>query len=301
MVSCKKDEPAGSNIVIRDRQVVYDENILEIEDYLQSNYIEVDANLNFTIAPLDAMHTTSILQNSQYPVQFIEVKNDVRRTNFTDGASNDVVDYKLYYIILNEGGGVHPTQVDSVFTAYKGWDLENEIFDQNDQGIWFTYPQTTAIDPVSISGYRQILSKIKTEASSTLNTNGTVTHNDFGNVIVFVPSGLGYFSGTVGGKSYNPIVFQIKLFNRKENDHDRDRVKSNNEDVNGDGDFYNDDTDGDKLPNFLDPDDDGDGVITKTEIIQTNDGNGNITYYSFDNIPFCNGGSIKKHIDNSCQ
>jgi FKBP-type peptidyl-prolyl cis-trans isomerase FkpA len=299
VISCKKDDSTSSEIVLRDRQEVYDENIIEIESYLQSNYLELDADLNATVKEIDGSQT-SIWDDATYPLQSMIVKNDVRTSNFTDGVSTDVVDYKLYYVILNEGGGVNPAQVDSVFTAYKGWDFESKTFDQNNQGIWFTYPQTTQFDPLSISGYRQVLSKIKTEASSTLNGNGTTTHTDYGNVLVFIPSGLAYFNSSISGKSYNPIAFQIKLFSRKQNDHDRDRIKSNNEDLNGDNDYYNDDSDGDKIPNFLDIDDDGDGIVTKAEIIETNDGNGNITYYSFDNIPFCNPGSIKKHLDASC-
>ncbi|VXB61009.1 conserved hypothetical protein [Flavobacterium sp. 9AF] len=300
LVSCKKDDGADTTFSLRDRQEVYNEDIAEIEAYLQENYLVVDVNLNASVKEIDNGQT-SIWNNTTYPLQSMIVKNDVRVSSYITGVSTDVVEYKLYYIILNEGGGAYPTQVDSVFTAYKGWDLENEVFDQNNQGMWFTYPQTTAFDPVSISGYRQVLTKIKTEASSALNSNGTLTHNDYGNVLVFIPSGLGYFSGSnINGVSYNPAVFQIKLFNRKENDQDGDRILSNYEDINGDGDFYNDDTDGDNIPDFLDRDDDNDGVITKFEIIQSNDGNGNIVYYSFNNIPFCGSGSVKKHLDNSC-
>ncbi|WP_130736550.1 FKBP-type peptidyl-prolyl cis-trans isomerase [Flavobacterium sp. J27] len=300
-VSCKKDDSTSTSITLRDRQVVYDEDILEIEDYLNSYYLEVDGDLNATIKEIDNGQT-SLWDDTTYPLQSVTVKNDVRKTNYVNGGSADVVEYKMYYIVLNEGGGVRPTQVDSVFTAYKGWDLKNnEIFDQNNQGIWFTYPQTGQFDPVSISGFRQILYQIKTEESSSLNGNGTITHNNYGNIIVFIPSGLAYFNTSIGGEAYNPIAFQIKLFQRKENDQDRDRVKSNYEDLNGDNDFYNDDSDGDNIPNFLDADDDNDGIITKVEIIETNDGNGHITYYSFGNIPFCSGGSVKKHLDNSCQ
>ena len=72
------------------------------------------------------------------------------------------------------------------------------------------------------------------------------------------------------------------------------------EDLNTNNDYFDDDTDGDKVPDFLDIDDDGDGVATKTEIIQSNDGNGNITYYSFFDIPFCPGNMIRKHLDPSC-
>ncbi len=48
-------------------------------------------------------------------------------------------------------------------------------------------------------------------------------------------------------------------------DHDNDRVPTGKEDVNGDGNIYNDDTDGDGTPNYLDTDDDNDGILTKDE------------------------------------
>ncbi|MEM7132615.1 MAG: SdrD B-like domain-containing protein [Chloroflexota bacterium] len=51
-----------------------------------------------------------------------------------------------------------------------------------------------------------------------------------------------------------------------EGDNDLDRVKNMTEDVNGDGDLYNDDTDGDGTPDFLDSDDDNDGLRTGVEL-----------------------------------
>lgn len=47
---------------------------------------------------------------------------------------------------------------------------------------------------------------------------------------------------------------------------DNDGIPAEFEDLDGDGDYYNDDTDGDGIPNFLDADDDGDNVLTKVEI-----------------------------------
>lgn len=298
LVSCKKDD----EVIIpppRDRQEVHDDNLEEIETYLQSSYMTFDANMNVTIDSIpDGGNQVSIWDQTNYPLQFITVKNDARRNLLTDGRIEDDVYYKLYYIVLDEGAGVTPTSVDSTFTAYKGWNLSNVVFDQNNSGLWFSFPESNIS---SISGYRQILSKIKTASGSTLGPNGFVNYQNFGNVIVFVPSGLAYFNvvrANIG--VYKPIVFQIKLFALKERDHDRDSVLSKYEDLNGNNDYFDDDTDGDKIPNFLDIDDDGDGVATKTEIIQSNDGNGNITYYSFFNIPFCPGSMIRKHLDPSC-
>ncbi|MCE7989608.1 MAG: hypothetical protein DYG89_51325 [Caldilinea sp. CFX5] len=48
-------------------------------------------------------------------------------------------------------------------------------------------------------------------------------------------------------------------------DHDNDRVPTGKEDVNSDGNIYNDDTDSDGTPNYRDTDDDNDGILTKDE------------------------------------
>ncbi|MCB4808285.1 hypothetical protein LG651_08475 [Tamlana sp. 62-3] len=47
--------------------------------------------------------------------------------------------------------------------------------------------------------------------------------------------------------------------------YDDDDIDSELEDINGDGDLTNDDTDGDGIPNYLDADDDGDNVLTADE------------------------------------
>ncbi|WP_417236155.1 hypothetical protein [Bizionia paragorgiae] len=46
---------------------------------------------------------------------------------------------------------------------------------------------------------------------------------------------------------------------------DNDGIPAELEDLNGNGDLYDDDTDGDGIPNFLDADDDGDNVLTINE------------------------------------
>lgn len=57
-----------------------------------------------------------------------------------------------------------------------------------------------------------------------------------------------------------------------DNDDDGDGVLTRYEDVNGNGNWFDDDTDGDGKPNYLDNDDDGDSVLTIYEDIN-NDGN----------------------------
>ena len=233
-------------------------------------------------------------------------------------------EYKLYYILLREGGGETPSRVDSTFVAYKGWNLDNTVFDRNNQGVWFSYPAIYQGEGEAISGFRHILAKLKTATGVMEDPEtGTVTHENYGTALVFIPSGLAYFSGANTGTSYSPLAFQVKLFKKKQTDHDRDRVKGAYEDTNNNGDFFDDDTDGDDIPDFLDVDDDGDGVTTKTEIRKPTGETGFLKYYPFNpimddpntpdidetdtkGIPNCAGDYVtiprlRKHLDRNCQ
>ena len=261
----------------------------------------IDANMNATIDTILPTTTVpSIWSQTAYPLQSITVKNDSRSTFFTDGRVEDDVDYKLYYIVLNEGGGNYPTTVDSTFVAYKGWDMFNATFDQNNVGSWFSYPDSNP----SISGFRQILTKIKTAASLTENSNGTISYTNHGNILAFFPSGLAYFSGSRENiNQYAPIAFQIKLFDLKTRDHDRDRIPNIYEDLNNNNDYFDDDSDGDKIPDFLDVDDDGDGKLTKFEIRMPIPATSPYQYYDFNSIPVCaqDPNGKKVHLSNYCR
>ncbi|MCY1222926.1 hypothetical protein D9M72_350340 [compost metagenome] len=93
------------------------------------------------------------------------------------------------------------------------------------------------------------------------------------------------------------MVFALNLHSVKYSDTDGDGILSYLEDLNGNGNYYDDDTDGDGIPNFIDVDDDGDGTRTRVEI---KDSFGNL--YPFDQIPNCAGtpGGLKRHLDPSC-
>ncbi|TPD69769.1 T9SS type A sorting domain-containing protein [Flavobacterium microcysteis] len=60
-------------------------------------------------------------------------------------------------------------------------------------------------------------------------------------------------------------------------DYDLDTIATASEDLNGDGNLENDDTDGDGIPNFLDNDDDGDMILTSFEYVFASGRNSNST------------------------
>lgn len=66
---------------------------------------------------------------------------------------------------------------------------------------------------------------------------------------------------------------------------DNDNVAALDEDLNGDGNLANDDTDGDDLPDFADDDDDGDLVLTSEEYVFGRDANDELWDTDNDGIP----------------
>jgi hypothetical protein len=75
-------------------------------------------------------------------------------------------------------------------------------------------------------------------------------------------------------------------------DYDIDGVDTVTEDINANGNFGDDDTDGDGIPDFMDDDDDGDMVLTSIEILSFRSGNRNT------NFPDTDGDGIPNYLDN---
>ncbi len=218
----------------------------------------------------------------------------------------------MYYLVLREGTGSSPSNVDGVLTSYKG-DYLAQTTESSVTTLTATqfeevkYPQQMFSLYSTIRGWSEIFPQFKTGTYSTKD-DGTVSYTDFGAGILFIPSGLAYYnsgSGTI--PSYSPLVFSFKLYELQRLDQDGDGIPSYLEDVNGDG-YMNlfatgvtnpDDTDGDGIPNFLDVDDDADGYSTKTEITV------NSVVTPFASIPDCSGNTtsttrVRKHLDKNC-
>jgi hypothetical protein len=212
--------------------------------------------------------------------------------------------------VLREGVGVRPSNVDGVLSAYKGDYLsrqkvaEVETFTAT-QFEEVRNPQQFLSLFSTITGWGETFPEFKTGGTPKSNADGTVTHNDFGAGVMFLPSGLGYYnSGSASIPAYAPLVFSFKLFAISRLDSDGDGIMNFQEDINGDGYMRvlatgvvnPDDTDGDGIPNFLDTDDDADGISTKTEITGANG-----VLIPFADIPSCDGNTtnparVKRHL-----
>ena len=182
-------------------------------------------------------------------------------------ANGVVTNHTLYYLVAQQGSELEkkPSIVDSTYVSYRGELLTGTIFDQRNTPIWFDNIQV-------VSGFRYGLQNFAPGTFSQ-DADGIISFRDYGQGILFMPSGLGYYSSVQGLiPAYAPIVFTVPVYTSNVADHDNDGVFSIDEDPDGDGNPLNDDTDGDGTPNLLDFDDDGDGILTYLELDGDNDG-----------------------------
>ncbi len=257
-IQCNKDDDTTPSYTIRDysEQVLVDQELLET--YLRThtyNYEDFNNESDIKIK-LDT------LTDNSSRLSLFEQAN-IKKIDVTD-ASGIVTSHNLYYIIAREGSNNSPSAIDSVYVAYNGSLTDGSVFDSRKFPIWIDLAN-------SLRGFREGVSELRTGKYSE-SSNGTIEYNSFGVGLFFIPSGLGYFENVSAGiPEYSPLIFSVKLMTHTDTDHDNDGILSIFEDIDGDNDPFEDDTDGDNLWNMYDIDDDGDGVLTINELDKNND------------------------------
>ncbi|MDX1277432.1 FKBP-type peptidyl-prolyl cis-trans isomerase [Oceanihabitans sediminis] len=272
LVSCKDDDDKVEIVPPRDRTEVYAEDLEEIETFLQTHYFNYD-EFDFSDPYSPA--------NDNYEIVFGKIEDDPTKTPIMDMLDQengplkykevqDPVEeslvYRLYYLDIREGQGYELNSIDKVYLNYDGVLSDNESFEStvNPINLELTYLTTGGV----VTGLREALLEFKTATNFTENGDGTTTYHNHGIGAAFVPSGLGYFEIYQNNiPNYSPLIFKFYLYDRTLLDHDKDGIPTILEDLDGDENYFNDDTDGDGAPNFFDKDDDGDGIPTKDEII----------------------------------
>lgn len=314
LFSCSKSDSASVE-PLRDYTVQYKADIADIKDYLEANTFTVtDApgtpeDQDIVIVPKTKPEEKSIMSYLDSPT-FPSLRSKIVKLHG--------VEYTMYFLMLREGVGESPCNVDGVLASYKGTYLYRKpAVSATEPSVVTAFPFEEVVFPQNfldmyqtIKGWGEIFPNFKVGTIGGV-VNGVATYNDFGAGVMFLPSGFGYYgSGSASIPAYAPLVFSFKLYAIKRLDHDGDGILSYKEDKNGDGyvrdmrnktdypgnDINLDDTDKDGIPDFLDIDDDGDGIATKVEIKNPNTGEP----YPFDLIPVCTPSGFKNYLDPSC-
>ena len=262
-VSCKKNDTPSITVEVRDRaeqQIIDNDSII---GYLETHYYNSGTFVAYPGSGLDSLVISELPESGVLPDpdKNTLLKNAVetKTTTFAD------TDYEFYILKLNQGGGDSPTFADKIRANYEGSLLDDRVFD-------------SAINPVDfdllsrVPGWSKAIPNFSTAESFVDAGDGTVDYFNYGVGVMFLPSGLGYFSTPTSIiASYSPIIFKFELLQMEQNDHDGDGVPSYLEDLDGDGEFTftGDNTDADNLPDFADNDDDNDGILTANEIVIT--------------------------------
>ena len=173
------------------------------------------------------------------------------------------VEYDYYVLKVNQGGSdISPNFSDKVRVSYEGILMDNTVFDSSISPADFDLTST-------IAGWGRVLPEFNNAEDFIINSDGTVTYNNPGIGIMFIPSGLGYYSASAGSVPvYSNLIFKFKIYQSEFNDHDFDNVPSHLEDLDGDYNLTDDNTDDDSFANFVDGDDDNDGTLTIDEDLE---------------------------------
>lgn len=180
---------------------------------------------------------------------------EIKTTTYLD------VEYEYYILRLNQGGGDMPKFTDDININYSGNLLDETVFDSTVNPVF--------LDLINLlQGWRSVLVEFSTsDGNYVINEDGTVEFNNYGFGAMFLPSGLAYYSSSpLGIPLYSNLIFKFELYQSAHNDHDNDGILSHFEDLNNNKNAYDDDTDNDKITDFLDPNDDNDNLITRNEL-----------------------------------
>ena len=241
-----------------EQQVIDNDSLVS---YLQSHYVDAsllsnNPTISFTEININQLPDDGELPNPNQNSLLIDIVETLTTTYFD-------VEYEYYILKINQGGSENsPNFSDKVRVSYEGTLMDDTVFDSSSTPVDFDLTST-------IAGWGRVLPEFNIAEDFVINSDGTVTYNNPGIGIMFLPSGLGYYSAAAGSVPvYSNLIFKFKVFQSELNDHDFDNVPSHLEDINGDYDLTNDNSDDDTFADFVDSDDDNDGTLTIDEDLE---------------------------------
>jgi FKBP-type peptidyl-prolyl cis-trans isomerase len=272
-ISCEQDDGPLGTFEERDRteqQAADKDSLLAYfaTHYYNSSFFESGSNHKYTDIIISALEQD---ENGNY----LDMPNPDQNTLLIDAIETYTTEYldteyEYYILRLNQGSGKAPKFTDAIRVKYEGTSVDTgEVFDSKITPIDLPLVGNGFTTFGTIKAWQLIMPLFNTAVDFSIDGNGNVNYMDFGLGVMFVPSGLAYFSGSNTGSSYDNLIFKFELLQYEEQDHDNDGLPSYVEDLNGDLDINDNDTDEDGFPNYIDQDDDGDGVPTINELVQT--------------------------------
>ena len=260
--SCGDDDGNGVTEVPEadrtEQQVIDNDSLVS---YLQTHYINVAILNNNTSISFDNIEINELPEDGQLPnpdqnYLLIDLVETFTTTYFD-------VEYEYYVLRINQGGSeISPNFSDKVRVSYEGSLMDDTLFDSSISPVDFDLTAT-------IAGWGRVLPEFNNAQDFTINPDGTVTYDNPGIGVMFLPSGLGYYSAAAGSVPvYSNLIFKFKIFQSEVNDHDFDNVPSHLEDINENYDLTDDNSDDDTFADFVDSDDDNDGTLTVDEDLE---------------------------------
>ncbi|MFK7832584.1 MAG: FKBP-type peptidyl-prolyl cis-trans isomerase [Winogradskyella sp.] len=274
VVSCEDDDDVTTVFVEIDRteqQLEDNEIILNYlaSHYYNSSFFETGSNHKYTDIVI-----TELAQDADGNFEEVpEGHTLLSQAVVTKNVTYEEADYEYYILNLNQGGGEAPKFTDAIRVRYEGSSIndevggEEEIFDSSIIPAEFNLQTDFFNVGAVIKAWQLVMPQFNASSSFEINNDGVVDFINPGLGVMFVPSGLAYFSGIATGSSFDNLIFKFELLQYQTVDHDNDGIPSYIEDLDEDLDVTNEDADEDGFFNFIDNDDDGDGVLTIDELI----------------------------------
>ena len=181
-----------------EQQVIDNDSLVS---YLQSHYVDAsllsnNPTISFTEININQLPDDGELPNPNQNSLLIDIVETLTTTYFD-------VEYEYYILKINQGGSENsPNFSDKVRVSYEGTLMDDTVFDSSSTPVDFDLTST-------IAGWGRVLPEFNLAEDFIINSDGTVTYNNPGIGIMFLPSGLGYYSAAAGSVPvYSNLIFK---------------------------------------------------------------------------------------------
>lgn len=214
--SCNNDDNGGS-VEVRDPAEVVAENDADIREYLSTHFYNYE---EFRAAAEDPTYADSTGFDFKIVIDTIAGENSDKislmdeveeKTVALEISEEETLDHTLYYLVARQGDSIAPKTTDSTLVRYKGFLLNDFIFDNSNAPVWFNLSS-------NVRGFSEFMPALKAGGDIEINeADGTyIVSGDYGVGMVFMPAGLGYYSGSGSIPAYTPIAFTVDLLKVRE-------------------------------------------------------------------------------------